>query len=45
MSNSINVPTAAPFYGRNIEDIFDWMNMIIYGDYGVGKTYLVVRCF
>lgn len=40
MSNPINVPAAAPIYGRNVEDVFTWMNMVIYGDYGVGKTYL-----
>jgi len=25
---------------RPIEEVFSWMNMVIYGDYGVGKTWL-----
>jgi hypothetical protein len=34
------VPMAAPIYGRDIEDSFDWMNGMFYGDFGVGKTWL-----
>jgi len=34
------VPVATPIYGREIEESFDWMNGIVYGDFGVGKTFL-----
>lgn len=33
-------PIATPIYGRELEESFDWMNGVIYGDYGVGKTWL-----
>lgn len=29
-----------PIYGRDVEETFDWMCGLIYGDYGVGKTWL-----
>jgi hypothetical protein len=29
-----------PFVARDIEEAFDWMNGVIYGDFGVGKTFL-----
>lgn len=35
-----NVPTTQSWVARDIEDAFDWINMVIYGDYGVGKTFL-----
>lgn len=35
-----NIPVAGPIYGRDIEDAFNWINMIVYGDFGVGKTFL-----
>lgn len=34
------VPVASPFYARELEESFDWMNGIIYGDFGDGKTWL-----
>lgn len=34
------VPVAGPIYGRELEESFDWMSMILYGDFGVGKTWL-----
>lgn len=38
MSNG--VPVAGPVYGREIEEAFDWMSILLYGDFGVGKTWL-----
>lgn len=35
-----NVPVAQPILGRELEDAFEYLNMIVYGDYGVGKTHL-----
>lgn len=29
-----------PFIARDLETASDWISMLIYGDYGVGKTYL-----
>jgi hypothetical protein len=40
MANDMNIPIAAPIYGREIEEVYDWETMLIYGDYGVGKTWL-----
>lgn len=37
---SVNAPMAVPFYARDIEEAFDWMSILFYGDYGVGKTWL-----
>lgn len=37
---SAPIPVAAPIYGRDIEDSFQWIDMIVYGDFGVGKTFL-----
>lgn len=34
------VQVAMPIYGRDIEDAFDWMCGLFYGDFGVGKTWL-----
>ena len=41
MSNVQAVPVANPFYGRELEEVFDWMCGMIYGDFGDGKTWLV----
>jgi hypothetical protein len=38
--STVPVPIATPIYGRDIEDTFNWLNMIVYGDFGVGKTFL-----
>jgi len=36
-----NIPIAQPvFIMRPIEDLYDYQNIVIYGDYGDGKTYL-----
>lgn len=38
-----NVPQPSalnPFIARDLEYGSDWLSMVIYGDYGVGKTYL-----
>ena len=34
------VQAAMPIYGRDIEDSFEWMCGLFYGDFGVGKTWL-----
>lgn len=34
------VPIANPFYARELEEAFEWMNGILYGDFGDGKTWL-----
>lgn len=36
-----DIPVAQPlFVMRNIDEIYDWQNMLFYGDFGSGKTYL-----
>lgn len=40
MSKDTGVPVAGPIFGREIDEAFDWMSMIVYGDFGVGKTWL-----
>lgn len=47
-STSANAPTSMtpkpsainPFIARDLETASDWISLLIYGDYGVGKTYL-----
>jgi hypothetical protein len=35
------IPMAAPLFTmRPVADVFDWQNILIYGDFGTGKTYL-----
>lgn len=34
------VQVVSPFYGRELEEAFDWMNGVVYGDFGDGKTWL-----
>lgn len=36
-----NIPVAQPLFTmRNIEEVYPWQNILIYGDFGSGKTYL-----
>lgn len=36
-----DIPVAAPlFVMRQIEDVFEWQNILLYSDFGDGKTYL-----
>jgi hypothetical protein len=36
-----DIPQAQPlFIMRPIEEVYDWQNILIYGDFGTGKTYL-----
>jgi hypothetical protein len=37
---STAVPINSPICGREIEEIYDYLNIILYGDFGVGKTWL-----
>lgn len=35
------IPKAAPLFRmRPVAEVYDWQNILIYGDYGAGKTYL-----
>lgn len=34
------VPVAGPVFGRELDESFDWMSAVVYGDYGAGKTWL-----
>ena len=40
VATSAPVMVANPFYGRELEESFEWMNGVIYGDFGTGKTWL-----
>jgi len=36
-----DIPMAAPLFTmRQVEEIYDWQNILIYGDFGDGKTWL-----
>lgn len=41
MSEANKIPTAGPLFTmRAVEEVYDWQNILLYGDFGVGKTFL-----
>ena len=37
----VEVSANNPFIARDLDFATDWLSMLIYGDFGVGKTYFI----